>query len=504
MVLGIDLGTSNTVASTLSRDHVPLLIPDGNNKNAESTPSAVLFDGKKALAGQLAQNLFELFPSRKIHRFFKRNFGTSNPVFVDESGNPWFSETLAAILLRKIQNDASSFMPEPFTKMVLTVPAHYNDIQRKSVIEAAKLADMELTAIIDEPIAAALYYSHQVEQIEDEIIMVYDFGGGTFDLTVITKSNNKIYVIAKDGISNIGGKEFDSIVADQIKKSYETAARRPFPEDPLLHNRLQGHAEEIKIRLNSKGGEDISRWFCFHKHIFQCHFNKQEYSEKAHPLIEKTEKAVQSCLRSLGMSLTDINKIILIGGTSNSHLVYDYWLKKINPEKQKLIYHQPLASVAKGAALYAQSLGQTSARFETAIQLQTVSTYNIGLKNTETGHTDLVINRNTPLPVTGKITYKIPRDMQGSFSVTLCQYWQKDTDLQELGNIVVSHLPVLHQDLLLEIAIENRSNGTIAVKVRNADTREDIRFEFKKKAVQHEFNFSDQQKLLQSVYINAL
>ena len=290
MVLGIDLGTSNTVASTLSRDHVPLLIPDLNNKQSESTPSAILFDGKKALAGQLAQHLFELYPSKKIHRFFKRHFGTYNPVFVDEYSNPWFSETLAAILLKKVQHDASSFMPEPFSKMVLTVPAHYNDTQRKSVIEASKLADMELTAIIDEPIAAALYYSHQVEQIEDEIIMVYDFGGGTFDLTIITKSNNKIFVIAKDGISNIGGKEFDTIVADQIRNNFEMVTKRAFPDDPLLYNRLLLLSEEIKIKLNTKDEGDITKWFSFHKQIFQCHFNKADYGLKASQLIKKKEK----------------------------------------------------------------------------------------------------------------------------------------------------------------------------------------------------------------------
>jgi molecular chaperone DnaK (HSP70) len=504
MVLGIDLGTSNTVASTLSRDHVPVLIPDCNNKNSESTPSAILFDGKKALAGQLAQHLYELYPSKKIHRFFKRFFGTSQPVFIDEAGNPWFSETLAAILLKKIQHDASVFMPESFTKMVLTVPAHYNDTQRKSVIEASKLAGMELTAIIDEPIAAALYYSYQVEQIEDEIIMVYDFGGGTFDLTVITKNNNKIFVIAKDGISNIGGKEFDGIVADQIKGSYEQVTRRSFPDDPLIHNRLLNLSEEIKIKLNEKAEGDVSRWLCFQKNIFQCHFSKEEYSHKATILIEKTEKAVLSCLRSLGMSLSDVNKIILIGGTSNSYLVYDYWMRKINPEKQKLIYHQPLASVAKGAALYANSLNNTSAKYESAIQLQTVSTYNIGLKNPENGSIDLMINRNTPLPVTGKIIYKINPSIVHSFSVILCQYWQKDTDLQELGTIHVPHFPLAQNDFLLEVAVENRANGTIAVKVRNADNGQDIRFEFKKAKVQHEFNFVEQQKLLQSIYINAV
>ena len=504
MVLGIDLGTSNTVASTLSRDHVPLLIPDLNNKQSESTPSAILFDGKKALAGQLAQHLFELYPSKKIHRFFKRHFGTYNPVFVDEYSNPWFSETLAAILLKKVQHDASSFMPEPFSKMVLTVPAHYNDTQRKSVIEASKLADMELTAIIDEPIAAALYYSHQVEQIEDEIIMVYDFGGGTFDLTIITKSNNKIFVIAKDGISNIGGKEFDTIVADQIRNNFEMVTKRAFPDDPLLYNRLLLLSEEIKIKLNTKDEGDITKWFSFHKQIFQCHFNKADYGLKASQLIEKTEKAVQSCLRSLGMSFTDINKIILIGGTSNSYLVYDYWQKKINPDKQKLIYHQPLASVAKGAALYASSLDENANRFEAGIQLQTVSTYNIGLKSPETGQVDLVINRNTPLPVTGKIIYKINTGSSDSFAVILCQYWQKDTELQELGTIFVSGFPYSNADLLLEIGIENRANGTIAVKVKSAEAGSDIRFEFKKKTLQHEFNFSEQQKLLKSVYINAV
>ena len=252
MVLGIDLGTSNTVASTLSRDNSAALIPDAFNKQMHITPSVVLIEDRKAFAGMFAENLFETFPNRQMISFFKRNFGTQTPVFFDDFKNAWFSETVASLILRKIKYDAEIYLPDGFDQCVITVPAHYNDVQRKSVIDAAKLADIELSAIIEEPVAAALFYSSEGKKIDDEIILVYDFGGGTFDLTLITKTGNQLNVIAKDGVNKLGGKEFDEIVKNTIYENYQNTFKTTFPADKLTVNRMQKIAEQIKIELNNK------------------------------------------------------------------------------------------------------------------------------------------------------------------------------------------------------------------------------------------------------------
>lgn len=502
MVLGIDLGTSNTVASTLSRDGSPVIVPDAFSKDQETTPSIALIDGRKAYVGKFAENLFEVFPTKSIISHFKRNFGTTEPVYFDDNNQPWFSETLAALVLKKVKYDSEMHMPDGFQNAVITVPAHYNDVQRKSVIEAARLADINLSAILEEPVAAALCYGNSVKGKDDEIILVYDFGGGTFDLTLITKSGDQLHVIAKDGVNKLGGKEFDDIIGNRIKESHQLALGKAFPTDKLSINRLNKMAEQIKIELNdTEFPRNINKWMMFGREAFECQFDYNIYSESATSLITKTELAVNRCLKSLGMQLSDVNKFILIGGTSSSKLVYNYWKTRMAPN-QELVYHQPLSSVAKGAALYAYSLGDNARNAGIRpVELKSVSTYNIGLKVGDQPAIDLAIHRNTPLPVVSKKAYRIDPGKIQSFSARLCQFWDAESDLHELGMISVPQFNTFNE-FLLEIQIENRLNGTIGIKVKNADTQQDIRFEFIKKESQHKYDYQQQKNLLDSVYVN--
>lgn len=502
MVLGIDLGTSNTVAATVSRDGTPLLIPDSHYKQLYSTPSIVLFEGKKAFTGTFAENLYEAMPNKQVISFFKRNFGTQIPAYVDDFNNAWFSESIAALILKKIAYDSSLAMIDGYQKVVITVPANYNDVQRKSVLDAARLANIDLSAIIEEPVAAALSYSSERQKKDDEIILVYDFGGGTFDLTLMTQNGNQLNVIAKDGVSNLGGKEFDEIVKNGILDQYQNAFKQSFPSHPLAQNKLQKLAEEIKIDLNSASDKALLRkWLMVEKDIFECSFSFENYAQIAQSLIVKTDTAINRCLRSLGMQWSDIDKVILTGGTSNSYLVQQYWQQKIL-SKQQLIAHQPLSSVAKGAALYAESLGNSQGSgYIQHIELKGVSTYNIGLM-IEIGHNkqiDLLIHRNSPLPIAAKKVYKI--DPKTTYiEMILCQYWDMD-NVQELGTIKAGPF-ALTDPMYLEALVENRANGTISVKLKNADNGKDIKIEFVKKKSNHTYDLQQQQALVEGVYLN--
>ncbi|QCR21558.1 Hsp70 family protein [Pontibacter sp. SGAir0037] len=505
MVLGIDLGTSNTVCASLSRDGSPVLIPDAYNKDLQTTPSIALIEGKKAYAGGFAENLYESLPDKQIISFFKRSFGTQDPVYFDDYNNPWFSETVASLILKKVKHDAELYLPDGFKQAVITVPAHYNDVQRKSVIEAARLADLELSAIVEEPVAAALFYGSYNKNIDEEIILIYDFGGGTFDLTLITKSGNQLNVIAKDGVNKLGGKEFDKLVHNAIEEGYEKAFKRPFPNDKLTTNRIQKIAENIKIELNdSEHPRDISKWIMVGRDAFEATFYYTNYANQANELIAKTEAAVNRCLRSLGMQLKDINKIVLIGGTSSSKLVYNFWKQKVMPQ-QELIYHQPLSSVAKGAALYAASFGNGSSAGSdiTPIDLKSVSTYNIGLMiaNDPNRQIDLLIHRNTPLPVSSKKVYKINPKQVDYIHFDLCQFWDPKEDVHQLGTIKVGPFATFGE-FYLEVAVENRLNGTIGIKVKNADNGRDIKFEFIRKESNHKYDYQQQKALVDDVYLN--
>jgi molecular chaperone DnaK (HSP70) len=504
MVLGIDLGTSNTVAASLSRDGTPVLIPDAFNKELQSTPSIALIEGNRAYAGGFAENLFRTLPDRKIISFFKRSFGTQDPVYFDDSKNAWFSETVASLILKKVKHDAELYVPDGFNKAVITVPAHYNDVQRKSVIEAARLADLDLSAIIEEPVAAALFYGSYNKKIDEEIILIYDFGGGTFDLTLITKSGNRLSVIAKDGVNKLGGKEFDEIVHNTIREYYDKAFKCSFPEDKLTTNHIQKIAESIKIELNNiEVAKNLSKWIMVGRDAFEATFNYENYADKANQLVIQTEIAVNRCLRSLGMQFSDVNKIVLIGGTSSSKLVYNFWKRKVNP-KQDLVYHQPLSSVAKGAALYAASFADDRNSAEIApIDLKSVSTYNIGLINVKdpAKKIDLLVHRNTPLPVLSKKVYKINTRQSSEVQFDLCQFWDPKDDLHQLGTIKAGPFSLL-ADFYLEIAIENRLNGTIGIKLKDAENGRDIKFEFIRKESNHKYDYKQQKSLVDGIYLN--
>lgn len=505
MVLGIDLGSSNTVIATIARDGTPVIIPDLNNKNEDTTPSIILLEGNKALVGSFAKNLFQLYPDKELIKFFKRKFGTHIPVTQVDNNNPIFSETVAAMVLKKVVYDAKIFANEPIDACVITIPSHYNDAQRRSVIEAAKLADLELTTILDEPIAAAILYSQNHKNIEDELIMIYDLGGGTFDLTILTNTNNKIHVIAKGGISNLGGKEFDEIIENKIADTYLELFNLQLPKDNLTFNKIKSISEEIKIELNKSNQNGFSKWLYLGNQFFKIYFDKLEYSSLSKTLIAKTEMTVNKSLRSLGIQFSELHKIVMIGGASSSHIVYDFWKDKIDLDKQVIIYHQPLTSVAKGAAIYANSLYKSAKGFQSNIELSNVSTYNIAIKNGENQHMEILIHKNSPLPIIGTKKIQInPKSLFTPIRIQLVQYFDYQEDLQELGEIIINELPAKTSAYIIDIQVENKSNGTLGLKVKDCQIKQNIKFEFKKKQQKHEYNFEKQYKLLNSYFINNI
>jgi molecular chaperone DnaK (HSP70) len=351
-------------------------------------------------------------------------------------------------------------------------------------------------------VAAALCYSSTNHNIDDELILVYDFGGGTFDLTLITKSGNQLHVIAKDGVNHLGGKEFDEIVSNSIRTQYQQAFQRDFPADRLSLNRLQKAAERIKIKLNDSQDPFVTKWLMVGRNALECQFHQEEYQSQAAALIAKTDAAVTRCLRSLGINFSEVHKMILIGGTSSSKLVYNYWKNKVQPHQQ-LIYHQPLSSVAKGAALYAASLSQDYSQHHVQpVELRSVSTYNIGLrmKNGGQARPDVVVHRNTPLPTAAKKMYKVAANSVQMMELELCQFWD-ESELQLMGTIKAGPFTSA-TDFYLEVHVENKLNGTIGIKLKNGDTGKDVRFEFTKKESAHKYDFAQQQGLVQNVYLN--
>lgn len=500
MNIGIDLGSSNTVVATILSDGTAIIIPDYIETNSETTPSLVLLDNKKAIVGTLVKNVFQKKAKLKVLSFFKRYFGTNIPVDTLDN-KAIFSEGIAAILLKKVMFDVKMFNNQPIDSVVITVPSHYDSNQRNSVLEAAKLAGVKLSAIIDEPIAAALYYLSESDIKNEELILVYDLGGGTFDMSVITSSGDKMHIIAKGGISDLGGKEFDEIIIKIIKQNFLEVTGKSIKENAYNDNLLNILAERIKIKID-KSESDFSEWVFIDNVFFPNFISKAQYENLANELILKTVDCVEKSLRSLGLTIDSLQKVILIGGASNSKLVYDFWRQKLSPE-QSLIYHQPLTSVAKGAAIYAHNLNGKSQYDSKQIELKSVSTYNIGIKLYGQEKIEHCIIKNSPLPCSHGKTFGVNLSQSRTVFV-LVRFFDLGDSVQELGEIVIDNEQLSSVCKELKIVIENKEDGTLGINVYDSYNDKKVKYSFNNYQSKRNYNFEEQLQLLNQIQINNL
>jgi molecular chaperone DnaK (HSP70) len=498
MHIGIDFGTSNTLIATAPTKDTATLIPDYLSKQNFS-PSKVCIDDQLAMVGGPAEDFHNLYPSAPIYRYFKRNFGTQEPMFFDKEGRPWFAETLTALMLRKIKFDAEIGLAEKVDHAVFTIPAHFNDLQRKSLLAAAQLAEIKVAAIIEEPVAAALYYSKQFG-IDNEIILVYDFGGGTLDLTVITFKQQQIHVLAKDGITNLGGREFTEVIQNRMLETQQRIYQKDYSTDLSNLMMLQHYAENLKIDISDYPKEEHSQWVVTNNGIFQFSLDLQEFADISDKLLAQSDMLIDRCLRSIGITFQDVAKVLLVGGSSNIPFVKDYFAKKINKQTQSVVMSEPFHAVAYGAAMYAHRVPNAAGGAEFAeSDLKTVSTYNLGVQHGN-GRIEMLIQKNTPLPT--KVKQTVNAFIFGNtLELKIVQYLNKEENVFELGVIKAT---LSSPNDITEMVFENKLNDTIGIKIIHAPSQTSIPFTFTKSSRANAFDMEQQQQMLNKIQINNI
>src|SRR6185436_11415294 len=258
MRVGIDLGTTYSLAARMDAEGRPVLIPDHAESDVFHTPSVVHIAQNAAFVGRMAEALLEQNPKLQVIRFFKRQMGEPNPIFYDDNGAAWYAEGAAALVLKKLAFDAEASSSLRVEESVITVPAHFTDPQRRAVLAAATLADVPVLGLVEEPVAAALHYG-VTAGIRDQIVLVYDFGGGTFDATAMSMDARGVYVLAKSGLTDLGGKEFDEKVGEMILQQFERALGTPLATGARTLLELRRVSEELKIELCIPGKTRIRR-----------------------------------------------------------------------------------------------------------------------------------------------------------------------------------------------------------------------------------------------------
>ena len=482
MRVGIDLGTTYSLVGKLAPDGRPHLVPDQLEVDLFHTPSVVSLTANSAMVGKMAELLLEQNPDTRVIRFFKRHFGEVTPLVFDDQGAPWFAESIAALVLKKLKYDAESFSSQSFEGAVITVPAHFNDLQRKAVHSAAMFADIPLLGLVEEPVAAAMHYGLSAGT-RDQVVLVYDFGGGTFDATVLDVSQKGFFVRAKAGLTDVGGKELDEAVGELILAQFERALGQQLSLNARALLELRRVSESIKIQLGLPGRKIVRQTILLSGRTVEVVVRRSEFEGRIQSLIDLTEREVLRCLRDSSLRPSEIDTVLLVGGSSMVPIVADR-LRRIFENGSKVMFHEPTKAVALGACIYAAILNGDAEKFKMPKEFRGVTGYSVGVRaiNPETGRVeiDTVIKQNMTLPARAKKTYYTTRPQQDRIILEIVQSRSADEPAIQLGRLVVGPLPSPKQNYPIEVTIEYREDGTVALRAYDANTGVELNQSFRR------------------------
>ena len=350
--IGIDLGTTNSCVAVIEGGE-PVVIP--NAEGARTTPSVVAFSKTgERMVGQVAKRQAITNPERTVSSI-KREMGSNYKVTID--GKSYTPQEISAMVLQKLKADAEAYLGEPVTSAVITVPAYFTDAQRQATKDAGKIAGLDVKRIINEPTAAALSYG--VDKDNDQKVMVYDLGGGTFDVSIIEMGDGVQEVLATAGNNRLGGDDFDQRIMDWILNSFKAEQGIDLSGDKMAMQRIKEAAEKAKIELSGVTSAAINLPFITAdatgpKHL-DLNLSRAKFNELTADLVEKTMGPVRQALSDSGLSIGEISKVLLVGGSSRIPAVQEAVKNFIGKEPFKGI--NPDECVAIGAAIQAGVLG---------------------------------------------------------------------------------------------------------------------------------------------------
>lgn len=341
--IGIDLGTTFSAVATINSTGKPEILR--NSEGQTTTPSVVLFDSGEAIVGQQAKLQRVAFHDDVVE-FVKRQMGNDAWRFYPTVGEPYTPEGVSAIILKRLAADASTVLGEPVKEVVITVPAYFNDAQRKATKDAGEIAGLDVLSIINEPTAAAVSFG--VEQDFNGTILVYDLGGGTFDVTLLKAHNGDFDIIRTDGDRNLGGFDFDNLIIQWIKAEFASLTGETIEGD-ALEAELRDRAEQAKHRLSQSDSAPI--FVSAAGRNEKLILARDRFEEIASGLLARTEMLVEDVVDGAGLSFSDVDKVLLVGGSTRMPMVSKMLTKLTGQIPDQSIH--PDEAVAKGAAVVA-------------------------------------------------------------------------------------------------------------------------------------------------------
>ena len=460
--IGIDLGTTNSCVAVIEGGE-PVVI--ANAEGARTTPSVVAFakNGER-MVGQVAKRQAITNPDRTVSSI-KREMGTNYKVSID--GKQYTPQEISAMILQKLKTDAEAYLGETVTSAVITVPAYFTDAQRQATKDAGKIAGLDVKRIINEPTAAALSYG--IDKGEEQKVMVYDLGGGTFDVSIIEMGDGVQEVLATAGNNRLGGDDFDKRIMDWLISSFKAETGVDLSGDKMAMQRLKEAAEKAKIELSGMTTANINLPFITAdatgpKHLDMT-LSRAKFNELTSDLVEKTMGPVRQALSDSGLSIGEINKVLMVGGSSRIPAVQEAVKNFIGKDPFKGI--NPDECVAIGAAIQAGVLG---GEVEGMLLLD-VTPLSLGVE-TMGGVMTKVIERNTTIPTKKSQIFSTAADGQTQVEVNVLQGEREFArDNKQLGLFKLDGIaPAPRGVPQIEVTFDIDANGIVNVSAKDLGT----------------------------------